>query len=520
MELHSIAISIIVGAFIGYFTNWLAIKMLFRPLFEKRILGIHIPFTPGIIPKRRHRLAVSFGDTVGNFLLSQEQLQSILLNEKVSHKFSRMLHQFIHEKLNSPLPLKTVLANSLNKSEKKLENYLHSLSQLAIQKIKQPEVIEALVYFISKETSTILDWPVNKTVSIKNIQYVLKKNRNILNDFIVNKQIKNTFYGLLEERISNFINSKENISSIVPKQILDSIEERFETILSTLIKYLTAYLKTPEVHQLLAKHIENFFEQNFFRQALGSFMRFLGNDKNDIAKIIINETVEFLEDPKNQHNIILNLSGKLKNNLHTLTIYDITSNLNVKQKEELTKQIILLIYNRLIQEENLDKPEKVLERLYINNSHKTWEELLIYLGINKPKTVLSQFIRRKIEHVILQNNNFDKKIYGYIYNTGIGILNTSVVSLVQKIGIKDLSGLEKNILGLYQSWVKKYSPTIINTLNIKEIIEKRINELELLQVEKLILNIVKKEFTAITWLGAFLGGIIGLVMPLLNLFLT
>ena len=49
----NIIIPIIVGSVIGYATNWLAIKMLFRPLREKRLLGVRLPFTPGLIPKEK-----------------------------------------------------------------------------------------------------------------------------------------------------------------------------------------------------------------------------------------------------------------------------------------------------------------------------------------------------------------------------------------------------------------------------------------------------------------------------------
>ena len=42
----------IIGGVIGYCTNWLAIKMLFRPYNEIKIRGRVLPFTPGIIPKR------------------------------------------------------------------------------------------------------------------------------------------------------------------------------------------------------------------------------------------------------------------------------------------------------------------------------------------------------------------------------------------------------------------------------------------------------------------------------------
>ena len=44
----------LVGAFIGYLTNKIAIKMLFRPLKPWKIMGIRIPMTPGVIPSKRH----------------------------------------------------------------------------------------------------------------------------------------------------------------------------------------------------------------------------------------------------------------------------------------------------------------------------------------------------------------------------------------------------------------------------------------------------------------------------------
>jgi len=68
----------LVGAVIGLFTNWLAIKMLFRPLAEKRILGIRVPFTPGMLPRERGRMARSMGETVATDLLDDRTLTSRL----------------------------------------------------------------------------------------------------------------------------------------------------------------------------------------------------------------------------------------------------------------------------------------------------------------------------------------------------------------------------------------------------------------------------------------------------------
>jgi uncharacterized membrane protein YheB (UPF0754 family) len=55
----------VLGAVIGYFTNWLAVKMLFRPYYPKKIGKLTLPFTPGIIPKRKQALAQAVGKVVG-----------------------------------------------------------------------------------------------------------------------------------------------------------------------------------------------------------------------------------------------------------------------------------------------------------------------------------------------------------------------------------------------------------------------------------------------------------------------
>ena len=60
------------GAVIGYVTNDIAIRMLFRPLREKRILGARVPLTPGIIPKQRFTLAESIGRMVSEHLINEE----------------------------------------------------------------------------------------------------------------------------------------------------------------------------------------------------------------------------------------------------------------------------------------------------------------------------------------------------------------------------------------------------------------------------------------------------------------
>ena len=84
-------ISIIVGAVIGYITNWLAIKMLFRPHNKIEVFGLPMPFTPGLIPKERDRIAKSIGTTIGVHLLTSDVFTEVLSGDKlmVSYRMDR-----------------------------------------------------------------------------------------------------------------------------------------------------------------------------------------------------------------------------------------------------------------------------------------------------------------------------------------------------------------------------------------------------------------------------------------------
>lgn len=73
----------LIGGIIGYITNDVAVRMMFRPHTEKYILGRKVPFTPGLIPKERPRLASAIRDVLDKDLLSPEVLKSALLSDAV-----------------------------------------------------------------------------------------------------------------------------------------------------------------------------------------------------------------------------------------------------------------------------------------------------------------------------------------------------------------------------------------------------------------------------------------------------
>jgi uncharacterized membrane protein YheB (UPF0754 family) len=67
----------VVGGVIGYFTNDIAIKMLFRPYKPIYLWGRQLPFTPGLIPSNQERLAQRISNAIMGSLLTPEELQKL-----------------------------------------------------------------------------------------------------------------------------------------------------------------------------------------------------------------------------------------------------------------------------------------------------------------------------------------------------------------------------------------------------------------------------------------------------------
>ena len=81
----------LVGAIIGYFTNYIAVKMLFHPYKEVKVFGKALPFTPGVIPKNKPRLARAIARAVSDVLLTKEDMAGLITDAAVDSAGSALV---------------------------------------------------------------------------------------------------------------------------------------------------------------------------------------------------------------------------------------------------------------------------------------------------------------------------------------------------------------------------------------------------------------------------------------------
>ena len=93
----------LIGAIIGYFTNYIAVKMLFRPLKPVKIGNFTLPFTPGVIPKRKDKLAQTMGIAVGQNLFTKQDVQELFQKESIRLSVINGISDKIEQEINSTI---------------------------------------------------------------------------------------------------------------------------------------------------------------------------------------------------------------------------------------------------------------------------------------------------------------------------------------------------------------------------------------------------------------------------------
>jgi uncharacterized membrane protein YheB (UPF0754 family) len=140
-----------VGAFIGWLTNYVAIKMLFRPREPKRLFGLSLQ---GVMPKRQHDLALKIGEVVERELLKSEDILNAINTEELRGHLATVIEsridRFLREKLFRG-------------------NFLYSkvFSREAVQRAKRAFITE-LVNLFPVEVDAAIEQLVEK-VDIRNI---------------------------------------------------------------------------------------------------------------------------------------------------------------------------------------------------------------------------------------------------------------------------------------------------------------------------------------------------------------
>ena len=254
-----------VGGVIGGLTNKVAIKMLFRPYNPKYIGKIHIPLTPGIIPKEKERIATAIGGVVSENLLSSEVLGRNLLSSDMTEKIGRGLDGFFARMQQEPRSLREFALQYLSPEELQRltqhaeQDITHTLCAKLTDKAIGDKVAEMVIEQVMErlEQSVLgrlgaavfeLMRDAAKAKLAENINEMLHNNA----DEMVGGMIHSELNDLLEKPISQLTAGKEALL----EQAKGSIMKAYSTLVSDSLPKILATVNIQHVIEERIKEMD------------------------------------------------------------------------------------------------------------------------------------------------------------------------------------------------------------------------------------------------------------------------
>ncbi len=415
-----------IGAFIGYFTNYVAIKMLFYPKKPYYVGNLRIPFTPGLIPKKRNELVDKISNVVAEKVINKKELIKYIYskhNRDFLYSYSKQILDNLLEKKITELKLpyrkiQSIISGELNRFvdlflKEKLEKFNIDIDYITYNAFLMIDKNKKIKDFLNKDQIKLIN---------QNIEILVIKSLNNLSESLDDNQTKELIKNKITESLNDYIDSSNILTASFVSMIAPLIEEN-EKIMDIIIDKLKKFLNDKKIQKRVNDSIKDSIEKEILNISLDEFLIKFTNGNLD--------------------NIRIKTAQKLK---------EIVDKLNIKEKfiEEILKAI---------NTENLPRKGAAYLRL-----------------------MLSKYTFRDVLQLI--KPGFDKKLNRYIVN---------------------------NLLII----VRKESQRIFD-FDIAKNARKKLESLDIGQIEDIILNISKEQFKYINLFGGLLGFIIGIIEVILR----
>ena len=195
----------LIGAVIGYATNWVAVKMLFRSRKEICVFGRRLPFTPGVIPRGKARLARAIGRAVEEQLLTAEVLKEVLLSSEKKERLRSEVSAFLEKERKSEESLRQAAQRLL--PEEQIDDFVESAE----------ETVTDMVY------DKVLQMNVGEIIADKVMESAREKLKDSMFGMMLGGSVLEPIVRQVEEKINAYV--AEYGRGVIEQMVLEESEK-------------------------------------------------------------------------------------------------------------------------------------------------------------------------------------------------------------------------------------------------------------------------------------------------------
>jgi uncharacterized membrane protein YheB (UPF0754 family) len=498
------AVTIGVGAISGGITNAVAIWMLFHP-YEKKF-GLH-----GAIPKNKDRLARSIGKTVGERLLTPEDLTARLAAPQVQEAFARAIGGVIDNLLDKERgPLREELGPDLIGA---IENALTGVAPSVAERVgkwaESGDFARLLENFLDGVAKQVGDQPIGDTLSEGHRARIGAKVREWVSKLAEQDELEASLRHWVHERLERMAHDQTPLLDRLPDGLVGTVESAITDYLPIALERLSALLADPAARDRVERALRDAFDHS---------VRDLLLHERILAKLVVTDrTIERLVDgfeaegfdrfaaalaePGMKAQVTRAVNDAVVNFLR-LPLAERLARLTPEKRGALEITLGDWMLRVVRDDATRDAVARAADRLLGVVERRTWGEALNLIPRDRAVTLARE---------VITGERGQRWIGDSVSQVIERLLSRPVGRPARWLSDDTSQKLRDGISRASWGWIQGEIPRIVQQLNVQEMVEQKVRGFSTQRMEEIVRNVTQRELTLFVQLGYVLGAIVGAV---------
>ncbi len=504
------------GAMAGGLTNAVAIWMLFHP-YEPR--GMWFFKLHGAIPKNKARLAKTIGRTVGQRLLSTEDLAGQLSAPGVKEAFDHAVAGFVTSLLEDERgSLRDELPDGFLSE---VEVAIASIAEIVADRVVDYTTTDAFrdkaAEFLARTRDQVADEPIGGLLTTARREAIRDRVEQWVSDAAASPELDRLIEDWLNRQLVRLAADKTPLLDRLPQALIAAVEKEIADYLPLAIDRLAGVLGDPIARHRIQEALHQLFER-FVRDLLiherivarlvvteRTMTKVLDNFENEGA----DQLAKLLDQPEMRNQVARSVNDAVVNFLRR-PMADHIERLGPERiegvKQTAAEQIAEVIRDPATRRYGIEK----LDHALLAAEGRTWGEILRYLPPEEAADWLVQTMQ-------------DPKVRTWVAD-GTRIALTALID--RRIGRPadwlpegSVDRIVNALAPALWIWIQRQIPMVVEKLDVETMVEHKVLGFSLERIEDIIRKTTQRELDMIVRLGYVLGAMVGGAAYLISLLL-
>ena len=519
-QLVSYAAPPLIGAFIGYLTNKIAIKMLFRPLEPWYVFGLRVPMTPGVIPAKRHELAENIGVMVGEHLLTAADIGSALSREP----FQEHLYVLVNSRVRTMLD--TELGDLLSLVPDRFRSYArvglrtlkHQLQQGLRDSVRSDSFAAMVGSILEEQLSILSQQEINALLSPAEREKVYAVLDKLVLRILHAESLQRQVADAIQTRAVDAARSGITLKQILPDPVVELLFFLVREQVPGLLSRVAVMLGEPGMRNRIVAAVRQGVEH--FLSSLGPMAAmakgFLDMDNLEAM------TREYLIDHEDdlaawlQSKEIREEVGRIVEQqvekMLAAPLANLLDRLSAGQLDELCHTLAGQLLSALRSPAGRDLLCRALGQGFedlVDRGNKTAAEVMAEIAPGMDQKSLARKLTNEV--VSMLRSQRTDRVLGRIAGKILEMAASRPLGALARLmppGVR--TGIVDYLVFQINRILLREVPGLVHSLQISRLVTAKVDSLDLLKLEGLLLSIMEEQFKYINLFGGLIGFLIGL----------